>query len=57
MEESYPTNTDLPDDSDFFDNDDDDEIFGYECLGCGHIQDYPGECDMCGGSAVDPMYF
>lgn len=36
---------------------DDEDIFGYECLGCGHIQDYPGECEMCTGSAVDPMYF
>ena len=35
----------------------DDEIFGYECLGCGHVQDEPGECEMCMGSAVEPMYF
>jgi hypothetical protein len=37
-------------------DDDDDDIFGYECLGCGHVQDDPGECEMCMGSAVEPMY-
>ena len=46
----------IADDDDFRD-DDDDEIFGYERLGCGHVQDEPGECEMCMGSAVEPMYF
>ena len=44
-------------DFDYDDNEGEDEIFGYECLGCGHIQDFPGECDMCCGNAVDPIYF
>jgi rRNA maturation endonuclease Nob1 len=39
------------------DDSDEDEIFGYECLGCGHVQNHPGECDICMGTAVDPMYF
>lgn len=47
-----------PEDDDFFSDDDqDDEIFGYECMGCGHIQDQPGECNMCCAYAVSPMYF
>ena len=45
----------------YYDNwDDDDDIepepFGFECIGCGHIQDYPGECDICTGYCVEPMY-
>lgn len=39
------------------DIDNSDEIIDYECLGCGHIQDHPGNCDRCTGSAVDPVYF
>lgn len=44
---------------DNLDDDDDDiepEPFGFECIGCGHIQDYPGECDICTGYCVEPMY-
>lgn len=40
---------------DEYNDDDEPEIFGYECLGCGHVQDHPGECDRCTGSAVDAM--
>jgi hypothetical protein len=47
----------VPDPEIWDDDNDDDEIIGYQCLGCGHMQDHPGECDMCMGSAVDPMYF
>lgn len=44
-------------DDDDYNDDDDDEIIGYQCLGCGHVGDNPYECDMCTGSAVDPVYF
>lgn len=37
--------------------DDEDDIFGYECVGCQHVQDHGGYCDACGGYCVDPMYF
>jgi hypothetical protein len=57
-EKALKANEILPDPEFLEDNDnDEEEIFGYECLGCGHVQDHPGECDMCMGSAVDPMYF
>jgi hypothetical protein len=55
LEQKPPDPEMLDDDSDS--DDDNGEIFGYECLGCGHIQDGPGECERCSGSAVDPMYF
>lgn len=33
-------------------------IFGYECLGCGNVQAsyHNGECDVCCGLCIEPMY-
>jgi hypothetical protein len=32
----------------------DDDPVGYCCMGCGHVQDHPGECEMCTGYCVEP---
>lgn len=49
----------VPDDPDLYfdgpDYDDDDPV-GHQCLGCGHVQDHPGECDMCTGYSVEPYF-
>ena len=37
-----------------------DEICGYECLGCGNIQEsngWGGECEKCMGKCLEPIYF
>lgn len=39
------------------DDNGDPEITGFECLGCGHVQDNDGECDCCSSYALDAMYF
>lgn len=36
-------------------DDEEDDVFGYECLGCGNIQDHGGACDRCDAYCVDPM--
>jgi hypothetical protein len=49
------------DELDEFDDDDieenDDEIAGYVCLGCGHQQDDDGPCEVCTGWSTEPIYF
>lgn len=35
------------------------EIIGYECLACGHIQEddsWGGECEVCTGKCLEPVY-
>lgn len=43
--------------NDYDDDYDDDDIIGYYCLGCGHQQDTDGECDICTGYCLEPIYF
>jgi len=34
-------------------------IIGYECLGCGHVQDmddWDGQCDWCCGCSLSAIY-
>lgn len=46
-----------PDDLRDLDDDDPDDvdwIVGYNCLGCGHVQNHGGECEVCTGNCVEP---
>jgi hypothetical protein len=36
-----------------------DEIIGYHCIACDHIQeddDFGGSCDACCGCSLEPIY-
>jgi hypothetical protein len=46
--------TEEPDFND--EEEDNDEVFGFNCLGCGHVQGWGFECEVCGGTALDEMY-
>jgi hypothetical protein len=46
----------LEDLSDEDEDDPDFDVIGFECLGCGHVQDVGGECEMCCAYACDPIY-
>lgn len=38
----------------------DETVIGYECLGCGHTQatnGWGGRCDKCDGLSLEPIYF
>jgi len=39
-------------------DDDEDELLGYECMGCGNIQDHESGfgCDKCMGHSLEPWY-
>lgn len=41
-----------------FDDEDKSEILGYQCLGCGNIQDIHNGfgCDKCHGHSLSPWY-
>lgn len=46
------------DDDEFSEHDDGhDEIAGYYCLECGNVQEASDMCNICMGSALDPIYF
>jgi len=50
---------DEEEDSYFMDDEDyEDEILGYECMGCGNIQDHQTGfgCDQCMGHSLEPWY-
>ena len=39
-------------------DDDEDELLGYECMGCGNVQDNESGfgCDKCMGHCLEPWY-
>ena len=39
-------------------DDDEDELLGYECMGCGNVQDNNSGfgCDKCMGHCLEPWY-
>lgn len=47
-------------DAQFDDEEDDDmEIIGYHCIGCGHVQDHKGwggTCDQCSGMSLEEIW-
>ena len=46
----------LPDCSDFFDDDSDEEtIIGYECVNCGNVQSTSFSCDKCLSFSMDEI--
>jgi hypothetical protein len=48
-----------PEDLDDEDDAPEEEIIGYECLGCGNVQEtnnWGGRCDRCDGLSLEPMY-
>lgn len=65
-DKDYPKTFDLSDEDiiDRFGMDEDefedteDEIIGYQCLGCGNIQDHQSGfgCDRCLGHCLEPWY-
>jgi len=53
---------DYEDEEDYEDNEPEDEICGYECLGCGTTWDEEDcsegdPCPACGAIALSPIYF
>jgi len=48
----------LDEEEDSYWDDDEDEILGYVCNGCGNIQDSDSGfgCDRCGGHCLDPWF-
>jgi hypothetical protein len=49
----------MDEEEDSYWHDDEEEIIGYECLGCGNVQEnYSGfGCDKCIGHSLEPIYF
>jgi hypothetical protein len=49
---------DEEEDSYWMDDDEEDEILGYECLGCGNVQNHQSGfgCDRCMGHCLEPWY-
>lgn len=33
-----------------------DEVIGFECIACGHVQDSSFSCDRCLSFSMDPIY-
>lgn len=49
---------DEEEDSMWMDDDEEDEILGYECLGCGNVQEHQSGfgCDKCMGHCLEPWH-
>jgi len=41
--------------NELYDSDAQEKPIYYVCVGCGHIQDYGGECEMCCGWSMDEV--
>ncbi len=59
MKTQWHTPDEKPEDENYDDEEYEECIIGYYCLGCGNIQDstgWGGQCEQCTGMSLDPIY-